>query len=184
MEEKDSKTDSDRKRRRHGSIDHEQKACSKSYWLNRFLVIVAFVVCLLIFVIMRDKLRDRHIELITWLRDNPYSGPIIIMLVTVVESLFFVSIDLLALGTGLSLQLAHEEAGKAVFVGALAMFTGFWIGTNLNAQLLKYLFREKVAALLQRYPFFSCLDKAAENHGMKIMLLLRVCPIYELNLVI
>lgn len=65
------------------------------------------------------------------------------MFVTLIESVFFMSTDFVTFGTGISLELAHEESVKAVFVGSLAIWTGFWIGTNLNAQLIKFLFRDK-----------------------------------------
>lgn len=109
------------------------------------------------------------------------------MFVVLVQSFFLNQIGdthLLVSGTGLTLQQAHEESFKAVFVGTLAIWTGFWIGTNLNAQLIKFLFREKIQALCQRSLFFSSLDKAAENHGLKILLLLRLCPIFYLSILI
>ena len=106
------------------------------------------------------------------------------MFVTMIQSTFFMPIDLLTLGTGLSLQLAHEESFKAVFVGSLAIWTGFWRGTSLNAKILKFIFRDQVQKLIHRSVLFSSVDYACANHGLKIMLLLRFCPIYALNLVI
>ena len=59
-----------------------------------------------------------------------------------IQSTFFMPINLMTLGTGLSLYLAHDESFKAVFVGSLAIWTGFWIGTSLNAKILKFIFRD------------------------------------------
>ena len=136
VEEKDSKNDSDRKRRKkvkEVGQDEQRVSCNKTYWLNRFLIIVLFMVILLVFIIMQERLHAKHIELLDWLEQNAYSGPIIVMFVTLIESAFFMNIDFLNFGTGISLELAHEESVKAVFVGSLAIWTGFWIGTNLNA---------------------------------------------------
>ena len=106
------------------------------------------------------------------------------MFVQMIESTFFMSANFLTLGTGVSLQLAHEESFKAIFLGSFALWTGFWIGTNLNAQLLKYLFRDKVQVFVGKYNILQCMDKAAENHGSKIIFFLRFCPVSALNLLI
>ena len=54
----------------------------------------------------------------------------------------------------------------------------------MNFQLLKFLFRDKTKEIFSKYQILSCLDKAAEVHGFKIMLLLRFCPILVINLII
>ena len=184
MEEKDSKNDSDLKRKMAARDVEEKQTCNKAFWLNRVLIIVVYLVILLIFIIMRQSLHTKHIELLEWLKINAYSGPIIIMFIALVESAFFMPIDLLTLGTGLSLQLAHEESFKPVFVGSLAIWTGYWIGINLNAQLLKFLFRDKVQTFFNKYLMLRCLDKAAENHGLKVLLFMRLSPVFAINLLI
>ena len=119
------------------------------------------------------------------MEEAAYSGPIIVMYVILIESAIFVPTEFLTYGTGISLKEAHQEdTFKAVFIGSLAVWTGYWIGTNLNFQLLKFLFRDKTKEIFSKYPILSCLDKAAEVHGFKIMLFLRFCPIFVINLVI
>lgn len=119
------------------------------------------------------------------MEEAAYSGPIIVMYVILIESAIFVPTEFLTYGTGISLKEAHQEdTFKAVFIGSLAVWTGYWIGSNLNFQLLKYLFRDKTKEIFSKYPILSCLDKAAEVHGFKIMLFLRFCPIFVINLVI
>ena len=56
------------------------------------------------------------------------------MYVVLIESAFFLPTDFLTYGTGISLQVAHgDDSFKAVFIGSMAVWTGFWIGTNLNS---------------------------------------------------
>ena len=107
------------------------------------------------------------------------------MFVVMLQSIFILPTDLMTLGTGTSLMLAHEDAAfKAIFVGSLAVWTGFWIGTNINAQLLKYLFRDKIQAIFAKNSILKCMDKVAEAHGFKIIFFLKLSPMYAVNFIV
>lgn len=68
-------------------------------------------------------------------------------------------------------------------MGTLATWTGFWIGINLNAQLFQFLFRNKVHEICKKNLFMSCVSQASEKYGIRIMLLMRLSPIFLLNFI-
>ena len=69
-------------------------------------------------------------------------------------------------------------------MSSFAVWAGFWIGTSLSANLLKYLLRDVSEKMLQRYTLTNCIDKVFFKHGVKIMILLRLSPFYRLNILI
>ena len=101
-----------------------------------------FFVIVLTMLILFNAIREKQIELLMWLKDNAYSGPIVIMVVVLIQTIFLQPRAFMAIGTGYSLHLVHEESFKSVLVSSLAVWTGFWIGCNLNAKLVKYLLRD------------------------------------------
>jgi len=107
-----------------------------------------------------------------------------VMLVVLIESLFFLPADFLTLGCASVLQVRHDMAPKAVLMTTLAVWTGAWIGTNLNVRFLKHLLREKSQILLARSKFAKCFDQALEKHGFKIVLLLRLSPFFGVTVLV
>ena len=57
------------------------------------------------------------------------------------------------------------------------MFIGAWIGSILAFILGKYVFREKSEEFAKKYRITKALDKAIQTEGLKVMLLLRLCPL-------
>lgn len=115
---------------------------------------------------------------------NAYSGPIMVMVVTGLMSFVFIPIHFLTMGSSLSLFLYHEEPFQSVLVSSIAVWTGFWIGTSLNVNFLKYLVRDVTEKMLQSYTLTNCIDQVFFKHGIKIMILLRLSPFFRLNILI
>lgn len=65
----------------------------------------------------------------------------------------------------------------AILIGTISVFTGAWIGSILAFLLGKYVFREKSEEFAQKYKVTKALDKAIQTEGLKVVLLLRLCPL-------
>ena len=61
--------------------------------------------------------------------------------------------------------------------GTLAVFIGAWIGSVLAFILGKYVFRSKSEELASKYRLLTALDKAFKTEGLKVVMLLRLCPL-------
>lgn len=57
------------------------------------------------------------------------------------------------------------------------MFIGAWIGSVCAFFLGKYVFREKCEEYAQRFEILKALDQAIKTEGLKVVLLLRLCPL-------
>lgn len=62
-------------------------------------------------------------------------------------------------------------------MGTLAVFIGAWTGSVIAFLLGKYVFREKSEEFARRFSVTKALDKAIQTEGLKIVLLLRLCPL-------
>jgi hypothetical protein len=45
-------------------VDESKQTCTRAFWLNRVLIIVVYLVILLIFIIMRQSVHTKHMELL------------------------------------------------------------------------------------------------------------------------
>jgi len=83
----------------------------------------------------------------------------------------------LTLGAGWAFKLAYGSIGIAILVGSISVFIGAWIGSILAFFLGKYVLREKSEKLAEKYRVTKALDKAIQKEGLKVVLLLRLCPL-------
>ena len=76
-------------------------------------------------------------------------------------------------------------AGGAIFGllnGSIYALTGATLGATLSFLLARYAAREAVERRLEGNPRFQALDHAVGQQGLKIVLLLRLSPIFPFNL--
>ena len=76
-------------------------------------------------------------------------------------------------------------AGGAIFGllnGSLYALTGATLGATLSFLLARYAAREAVERRLEGNPRFQAIDHAVSQQGVKIVLLLRLSPIFPFNL--
>lgn len=76
-------------------------------------------------------------------------------------------------------------AGGAIFGllnGSLYALTGATLGATLSFLLVRYAAREAIERRLEGNPRFQAIDHAVAQQGIKIVLLLRLSPIFPFNL--
>ncbi len=76
-------------------------------------------------------------------------------------------------------------AGGAIFCllnGSIYALTGATLGATLSFLLARYAAREAVERRLEGNPRFQAIDHAVGQRGLKIVLLLRLSPIFPFNL--
>jgi len=71
--------------------------------------------------------------------------------------------------------------GLGVALGVLAVFVGASAGACAAFLLGRYLLRDWVSNLAQKYAIFQALDVAFEEKGLRIMTLLRLSPLIPFN---
>ena len=105
------------------------------------------------------------------------SGPIILALVYMVSTVFLIPGSILTLGAGWAFQQAYGSTGVAVLVGTISVFIGAWCGSVIAFILGKYVFRDTSEKWAAKYRVTKALDHAIQTEGLKVVLLLRLCPL-------
>lgn len=65
----------------------------------------------------------------------------------------------------------------AVLVGTLAVFIGAMLGLIIAFLLGRFVFRECSEKFAQKYSVTKALDRAIKTEGLKVVTLLRMCPL-------
>jgi len=93
----------------------------------------------------------------------------------------FIPGSILTLGAGYAFRLAFKNTGIAVLVGSLSVFIGAYIGSCLAFLLGRYVFRDQITKLSDKFRLFRAIDKAMKSEGVKVTFLLRLTPIIPFN---
>lgn len=163
--------------------DHKKqtKSCNWNYWLIRGIILVVLIGFVAFLIIKRDMLSDYTTQFLLWLEKNPMTGLISLSCIYIVSTLLFVPGSLLTLGAGVALQASLKNTVYAVLSGAIAVFVGAMVGSTLAMLLGRYLFRDAAKKLAAKYQLIEALEKALESEGLKMIFLLRLCPLIPFN---
>ena len=66
-------------------------------------------------------------------------------------------------------------------VGLLSVWIGASVGATLAMLLGRFVFKEYVTKLSMKYPLIKAIDKAIDSEGLKLIILLRLCPLIPFN---
>ncbi|VEU43568.1 unnamed protein product [Pseudo-nitzschia multistriata] len=148
---------------------------------------VGLVLLGLIIFVIADSLTNQHIKtgllaFLEWIEDHLVVGVLSFVLVYFLATVFFIPGSILTLGAGFVFSSAMDSLWIGVLLGTAAVFVGASLGAIVAFLLGRYLFREAVAVkLTQKYKIFEAIDRALEQNGLKIMVLLRLSPIFPFN---
>ena len=94
-----------------------------------------------------------------------------------VSAVFLIPGSILTLGAGWAFQQAYNNTGVAVLVGTISVFVGAWCGSVIAFVLGRYVFRDVSEKWAAKYRVTKALDYAIKTEGLKVVLLLRLCPL-------
>jgi len=156
----------------------KKKACYKKAFFA--LIIVGFIA-----YVIADSLTTGHVsgavqDFLKWIEANPVAGLFAFIGVYFVATVFFIPGSILTLGAGFVFANAFG-LGLGVALGVLAVFVGASTGACAAFLLGRYLLRDWVSNLAQKYAIFQALDVAFEEKGLRIMTLLRLSPLIPFN---
>lgn len=90
--------------------------------------------------------------------------------------------SLLTLGSGFVFGCAFG-LGLGTLVGVVAVLIGASLGAMVSFVLARYLLREPVIRLSQKYAVFEALECTIRDNGLKIFILLRLSPVAPFNVI-
>lgn len=166
-----------------GELSEEELKLQR-YARNKKIVIGLVFLAFIIFVIVDSTttgyLRSGIDTALKWIEANAVAGMFVFMLVYFVATVLFIPGSILTLGAGFVFANAFG-LGVGLLIGVLSVFVGASAGAIVAFILGRYLLRDWVKGLANKYAVFEALDIALEEKGLRIMTLLRLSPIIPFN---
>lgn len=141
--------------------------------LAAFLKVAAAVTVLAFLILGRNAFATSLTSFATWVQGLGAWGPIAFVAGYVVACVAFVPGTILTLAAGVLFGLWR---------GVLYVTAGAVIGSVAAFLVARYLARGAVEKRLAGNPKFAAIDQAIAREGLKIVLLLRLSPIFPFNL--
>ena len=142
-------------------------------------VMIAIVVCLLVTatpVLAEDgggfNPQQLLVDALEWVKDLGPVGPLALIGIYIVATVAFLPGSILTLGAGFIF---------GVIQGSILVFIGATIGATLAFLVGRYLARDWVSRKIEGNQRFAAVDRAVGKEGFKIVLLLRLSPIFPFN---
>ena len=70
------------------------------FWLPRLLVFLVLLVLIVLAIVYRDKVADKMEKFMQWVRNHRVLGPVILILVYILATIFFIPGSILTIGAG------------------------------------------------------------------------------------
>lgn len=135
---------------------------------SRLTVFIAAVV-LLGSVAYFFPLADWTIRFVSWVRSLGTTGAFVYAFAYIIGTVLLVPGTPLGMGGGFL---------YGPVVGVLLVSPASVLAATISFILARFFVRDEVSARLARYPKFRSVDRAIEKHGFKVILLLRLEPVF------
>jgi uncharacterized membrane protein YdjX (TVP38/TMEM64 family) len=113
------------------------------------------------------------VQLLDWVRSTGAWGPVFLAAAYMVACVFFVPGWILTLGAGFLFGVVR---------GTIAVSAGSVLGATAAFLIGRTLLRKPIEKKIAAYPRFQAIDRAVGQQGFKIVLLVRLSPIFPFNL--
>jgi len=148
-------------------------------------IVVAVIMVILIGGVIIDSFTKQFVkngidEFLEWIEENAITGVFAFAGVYFVATVLFIPGSILTLGSGFVFGNAFG-LGYGVLLGAASVFFGASLGAIAAFLIGRFLLRDWVKVLTEKYSVFEAIDAALEDKGFRINALLRLSPIIPFN---
>lgn len=132
-------------------------------------------VLLIVVAVTVDAFTDKRLEtafssFVDWVAHHPVRGTFAVILVYIAATVCFVPGSVLTVATGYAFgQAFPRHTFWAVILSSVAVFLGASVGSLMCLLLGRYLFREPVMRLAERYPIFRAVDRGTSLERKTIL---------------
>ncbi|MEA5574267.1 TVP38/TMEM64 family protein [Calothrix sp. UHCC 0171] len=140
-------------------------------FLKFALIVTLFVAAILIAKAL--NIHELLQQALVWVRSLDSFGVIAFIIIYNLATVLFIPGSALTLGGG---------AIFGVFWGSIYVFFAATIGATFAFLIGRYLSRDRISQLLEKYPKFQAVDRAVAREGLKIVFLTRLSPLFPFNL--
>ncbi|HEV3116564.1 MAG TPA: TVP38/TMEM64 family protein [Gemmataceae bacterium] len=124
-------------------------------------------------LLREERSRQVILDFVRWARAHQWEGAAALVLIYVAACVVFVPGSLLTLGAGFAFGIG---------VGFVAVYIGSNLGAAAAFLLGRTLARNWIEKKVAAHPRFRAIDQAVGRQGFKIVLLLRLSPVFPFNL--
>jgi uncharacterized membrane protein YdjX (TVP38/TMEM64 family) len=145
------------------------------YRFRLFIRLVTLVIAVAIAIVLAKILNIQGLlhQSLMWVRSLGSFGVIAFIVIYNLATVLFIPGSVLTLGGG---------AIFGVFRGSIYVFIAATIGATFAFLIGRYLSRDRISRLLEKYPKFQAVDRAVGSEGLKIVFLTRLSPLFPFNL--
>lgn len=155
-------------------FNDRREATEASPGTNRYVKPAIAIILVLIIVIglWVFPVKQYLVTILQWTQSLGAWGPIIVAIFYVFAAVFFLPGSVLTLGAGFLF---------GVKIGLLAAWVGAVLGACAAFLVGRTIARDWIARKVAQNPKFSAVDEAVGREGFKIVLLLRLSPVFPFN---
>uniref|UniRef100_A0A7S4EQQ7 VTT domain-containing protein n=1 Tax=Pseudo-nitzschia australis TaxID=44445 RepID=A0A7S4EQQ7_9STRA len=155
-------------------------------WKKKLLTVILCGISALVFYDLfygkQDCIVTQLHSFVVWMTTHHTAAVFAFVGIFVLSTLAFVPPTLLVFGAGYAFTVALDNVLAGVTAATISCFLGSCIGAILAFLRSRYMMRDLVKLFANRYPLVRAVDQALKvKHGLRIMLLLRFCPIIPYN---
>jgi len=89
--------------------------------------------------------------------------------------------SILTLGAGFAFKQAYGSAWQAVLIGTAAVWIGASVGAAVAMILGRFVLKDWVTQKSEKFPILKAIQAAIRQEGLKLIFLLRLCPVIPFN---
>mmetsp|Transcript_19909 Transcript_19909/g.28325 ORF Transcript_19909/g.28325 Transcript_19909/m.28325 type:complete len:337 (-) Transcript_19909:158-1168(-) len=160
--------------------EFRQQSSSRCSTCAKFGVLVV-VTAFFIWIVVDSSDLEHAVEVFfQWVERNPGIGCVAFIGVCYLCTLLFLPVSILASGGGF--VFAHSFG---IWIGVLLATAAVFVGAGLGALTAflsgRYLMRQTAQSLKEKYPMLEAIDSVLAEKGVRIIILLHLCPIIPFN---
>lgn len=144
-----------------------------------FSVVVSVITLIAIYPDRVGKALEVYCD---WMETKAALGTFVMVVVLIIATSLGTPGSLMSIGTGFIFYTVYKGlVWKSILVGLLVVFLGTWLGSILAFLLGRYVLQDLTRRLNAKYKTMRALDLAIQNEGLRICILLRLCPLVPFN---
>ena len=162
-------------------VTNEPRTSSNTLRIVKVLALIMIVTAVVLIALFPEKRTLYTRIFLQWLSEHKVAGPIALVFAFIAATIFLLPALIITLGTGVALMKAYQSLWMTLGIGSISIFVGTWLGSIAAMLIARYLFRDAAERYAKKYKYLLAFDQAIETEGLKLALLMRMCPLIPFN---
>ena len=132
-----------------------------------------------------SQLQQQLVNLVEWINGLGVIAPVVFILAYIIITVAFLPASVVTLGAGFVFGIPNGSTAEFVFGvarGSTLVFIGAMLGATIAFLIGRFVARDWIAKKVEGKSFFTALDNAIAEEGLKLIFLIRLSPAFPFNL--